>query len=263
MRIACAVEYGGDRFNGWQRQRHDPATVQEAVERALSRIADEPVHAICAGRTDAGVHAAGQVVHFDTGAPRPEKAWVMGTNSHLPPEVAIRWARQVPNDFHARFSVVDRRYCYLVREGMDRPALRHARVAWSVAALDTGAMAEAAAALHGEHDFSAFRSAACQAPNPVRRIHDIGVSRHGRVVRIDVCGDAFLHNMVRIIAGTLMAVGRGDQPPAWAAEVLAGRDRTRAAATAPAQGLYFLGPRYPERFALPPAGDPVWPGAAE
>ncbi|MDZ7749996.1 MAG: tRNA pseudouridine(38-40) synthase TruA [Halofilum sp. (in: g-proteobacteria)] len=215
---------------------------------------------VCAGRTDAGVHATGQVIHFDTPARRPDKAWVMGSNSNLPADVAVRWAQPVDDGFHARFSTVDRTYAYLVREGMDRPALWGGRAAWSAAALDERAMARAAAALVGEHDFSAFRSAACQAPNPVRRIERVTVARHERVIRIDVRGNAFLHNMVRIIAGSLMAVGRGDREPGWIAEVLAARERTRAAATAPAEGLYFLGPRYPERFGLPPAGGPLWPG---
>lgn len=260
MRIACAVEYDGTRFHGWQRQAHGARTVQAAIEAALGGVADAPVSAVCAGRTDAGVHATGQVIHFDTAAERPARAWVMGGNSNLPGDVALRWARPVDAAFHARFSVVERSYCYLVREGMDRPALWQGRAAWSAAALDEHAMARAAAALVGEHDFTAFRSAACQAPSPVRRIERIRVARHERVIRIDVVGNAFLHNMVRIIAGNLMAVGRGERDPAWIGQLLAARDRTRGAATAPAQGLYFLGPRYPERFDLPPAGGPLWPG---
>ena len=262
-RLACAVEYDGGRFHGWQRQRHGARTVQECVERALGGVADEPISVTCAGRTDAGVHAAGQVIHFDTSAERPEKAWVMGANSNLPADVALRWARPVATAFHARFSVVDRRYCYLIREGMDRPALWHGRAAWSARALDTAAMAAGAAHLLGEHDFSAFRSAGCQAPNPVRRLDRVGVSRHARIVRIDVVGNAFLHNMVRIIAGALMTVGRGDRPPEWLGELLAGGERRRGPATAPARGLYFLGPRYPERFRLPEAADPVHPGAGD
>jgi tRNA pseudouridine38-40 synthase len=259
-RIACAIEYDGARFHGWQRQAHDSRTVQETVERGLGRVAAEPLKTYCAGRTDAGVHALGQVVHFDTSASRPCRAWVMGANSNLPREVAVRWARAVPEDFHARFSVVERRYAYLVREGMDRPALAHGRVAWTPRALDEQRMAEAAQALIGEHDFSAFRSAACQAPNPVRRIEAIDVSRHGRFVRLDVRGNAFLHNMVRIIAGTLMAVGRGEREPGWIAELLAAGERAAAGATAPPDGLYFLGPVYPPRFELPPAAGPLWPG---
>lgn len=257
MRIACGVEYDGAAFQGWQVQSGEARTVQAAVERALGRIADEPVHTICAGRTDTGVHASGQVIHFDTGAERPERAWVMGANSHLPADVAIRWARPLDDDFHARFSAVDRLYRYLVTEGTSRSALWRARAAWSAHTLDIDAMRAAAGHLVGEHDFSAFRTAACRARNPVRTMHTLDVERRGGFLVIDIRANAFLHNMVRIIVGTLLTVGRGEQPPDWAGELLAGRDRTRGGATAPPQGLYFLGPSYPERFALPSRDETV------
>jgi tRNA pseudouridine38-40 synthase len=251
VRIVCGVEYDGAAFQGWQIQAAGARTVQSAVEQAFGCIADEPVHTICAGRTDTGVHATGQVVHFDTAAERPERAWTLGGNTHLPADVAIRWARPVDPDFHARFSAVDRRYRYLVVEGAIRPALWRARAGWSTHALDVDAMRAAADHLTGEHDFSAFRTAACQARDPVRCVHALEVERQGPFVAIDIRANGFLHNMVRIITGTLLTVGRRECPPEWTAELLAGRDRTAGGATAPAQGLYFLGPSYPERFALP------------
>jgi tRNA pseudouridine38-40 synthase len=255
VRIVCGVEYDGAAFKGWQIQAGGTRTVQAAVEQALGRVADQPVQTVCAGRTDTGVHATGQVVHFDTDAQRPDRAWVMGCNTHLPADVSIRWARPVDGDFHARFNAIDRRYRYLVVEGASRPALWRARVAWSTHVLDVDAMRAAAGHLTGEHDFSAFRTAACQARNPVRCVHALEVERQGPFVAIDIRANGFLHNMVRIITGTLLTIGQGERPPEWAGELLAGRDRTAGGATAPAQGLYFLGPRYPERFALPPRDD--------
>ncbi len=257
MRIACGVEYDGAAFQGWQIQSGTARTLQAAVEQALGRIADGPVRTVCAGRTDTGVHASGQVVHFDTMAQRPERAWVMGGNTHLPADVAIRWARAVDGDFHARFSASDRLYRYLVIEGASRSALWRARAAWSAYTLDLEAMRAAGGHLIGEHDFSAFRTAACRARNPVRTVHALELERRGGFLAIDIRANAFLHNMVRIIVGTLLTVGRGERPPDWVGELLAGRDRTRGGATAPPQGLYFLGPRYPERFALPPRDETV------
>jgi len=260
VRIACAIEYDGSRFHGWQRQPAGTRTVQKTLEDGLSRIADEPVRTVAAGRTDAGVHATGQVVHFDTVAERPERAWVMGGNTHLPDDVAVRWARQVPDDFDARFSVIDRTYAYFIRMGSDRPALWQQRAAWSHQRLDPQAMEAAGQHLLGERDFSAFRSAACQAPHAVRRLDAIQVAQYDRTIRVDVRGNAFLHNMVRIVVGVLMAVGRGDRSAEWVDRVLASRDRRCAGATAPAGGLYFVGPRYPAGFQVPSAGAPLWPG---
>lgn len=250
MRIACVVEYDGSGFRGWQSQRQG-RTVQGALEQALSAIADERVTVVCAGRTDAGVHATGQVVHFDTAADRPDRAWLMGTNSNLPRDVAVRFVQPVEPRFHARHTAIARRYRYLIAAGPDRPALWRERAGWNHAALDAAAMQRGAAFLLGERDFSAFRSADCQSNTPMRRIEDITVTESLGWVRIDVTGNAFLHNMVRIIVGTLLAVGRGERAPEWVGDVLAGGDRRRAGVTAKAEGLYFLGPRYPDDFDLP------------
>lgn len=250
MRIACVVEYDGSGFRGWQSQRRG-RTVQGALEQALSRVADEAVTVVCAGRTDAGVHATGQVVHFDTAADRPDRAWLMGTNSNLPGDVAVRFVLPVASRFHARHTAIGRHYRYLIAAGPDRPALWRDRAGWNHAALDAAAMQRGADYLLGERDFSAFRSADCQSSTPMRRIDDITVTAAPGWVRIDVNGNAFLHNMVRIIVGTLLAVGRGERAPEWVGEVLAEGDRRRAGVTAKAEGLYFLGPQYPEGFGLP------------
>ncbi len=250
MRIACVVEYDGSGFRGWQWQRRG-RTVQGALERALSAVADEPVTVVCAGRTDAGVHATGQVVHFDTAAARPDRAWLMGTNSNLPGDIAVRFVLPTDPHFHARHTAIGRHYRYLIATGSDRPALWRDRAGWNHAALDAAAMQRGANYLLGERDFSAFRSADCQSNTPMRRIDDIAVAESPGWVRIDVTGNAFLHNMVRIIVGTLLAVGRGERAPEWVGDVLAGGDRRRAGVTAKAEGLYFLGPRYPEGFDLP------------
>lgn len=265
MRVACVVEYDGAGFRGWQVQEAGVRTVQAVVERALARVADAPVDTVCAGRTDSGVHATGQVIHFDTTAIRPDKAWVMGTNDHLPPDVAIRGALAVPDAFHARYGAVARSYRYVIVEGWNRPALWRARAAWSRRTLDAAAMQAGARWLVGEHDFTSFRTAACQARHPVRTVHALEVARTGGTITIDIRANAFLHNMVRIIAGVLMTVGRGERPPEWVGEVLARRDRTRGGVTAPPQGLYFLGPTYPPDFGVPapvPLGRPGPEGGA-
>lgn len=259
MRIACVVEYDGSGFRGWQSQRRG-RTVQQALEDALSAVADERIAVVCAGRTDAGVHATGQVVHFDTVAERPDRAWLMGTNSHLPDDVAVRFAAPVDPGFHARHAAIARHYRYLIGAGPDRPALWRDRAGWNHAALDVAAMQRGADYLLGERDFSAFRSADCQSRTPMRRIDRITVAASSGWVRIDVTGNAFLHNMVRIIVGTLLAVGRGERAPEWVGEVLAAGDRRRAGITAKAEGLYFLGPRYPGDSALPvPRADEAFP----
>lgn len=250
MRIACVVEYDGSGFHGWQSQRQG-RTVQGALEQALSAVADEPVTVVCAGRTDAGVHATGQVVHFDTAADRPDRAWLMGTNSNLPGDVAVRYVLPVGPRFHARHTAIGRHYRYVIAAGPDRPALWRDRAGWNHAALDAAAMQRGAAFLLGERDFSAFRSADCQSNTPMRRIDEITVAESRGWVRIDVTGNAFLHNMVRIIVGTLLAVGCGERAPEWVGDVLARGDRRRAGATAKAEGLYFLGPRYPDGVGLP------------
>lgn len=258
-RIACGIEYDGTGFRGWQAQTPGVRTVQVTVEAALASVADHAVRAVCAGRTDAGVHAVGQVIHFDAEHARSEKAWLMGANTHLPDDVAVRWVRPVADDFDARYSAIARSYRYLVLEGWDRPALWRKRALWSHRELDTEAMTAAAEPLLGEHDFSAFRSAECQAAHAVRRLERLQVRRSGATVSIDVRANAFLHNMVRILVGTLLLVGRGERPIEWPAALLAGRDRTAGGATAPAHGLYLLGPTYPDVHALPAPREGVWP----
>lgn len=263
MRVACGVEYDGSRFLGWQRQRGTARTVQGAIELALARVANHPIHVVCAGRTDTGVHATTQVFHFDTPAERPEKAWVMGANTALPDDVALRWARPVPNDFHARYSACSRQYRYVILEGWNRSALWRARAGWYHTQLDLAAMQAGAARLIGEHDFSAFRSSACQAAHAVRKLERVGVRRLGSAVVVDIEGNAFLHNMVRITAGVLMAIGAGDREPPWVDHLLATGDRRQAGKTAPAHGLYLIGPAYPQRFGLPPPEPPQWPATPE
>lgn len=255
QRWAACVEYDGSGYSGWQAQSHAPS-IQEAVEAALSAVADHPLRVVCCGRTDAGVHAFGQVIHFDSDATRPAHAWVFGANSHLPADVALRWARRVDADFHARYSALVRDYRYLILNHPARSPLFARRAAPCRHPLDTQRMAQAGRLLVGERDFSAFRAAACQAKSPVRRIHRLRVERRGDFVLIDVRANAFLHHMVRNIAGSLMTVGRGLRPPAWIDDLLAGRDRRAAGVTAPAQGLYFLGPEYPSRFDLPARPEP-------
>ena len=250
MRIALGIEYDGTDFLGWQRLTHG-ASVQVALEAALSRVADADIEVTCAGRTDSGVHARCQVVHFDTEAQRSERGWTLGTNSNLPSSVAVRWARQTGEDFHARFGALARRYRYVIVNRAMRPALDARYVAWERVPLDAAAMHAAAQALPGEHDFSAFRTVACQARTAMRNVHDIRVVRVEECVVIEVQANAFLHHMVRNIVGSLVPVGRGEQAVSWIAELLAGRDRALAGPTAPAQGLTFLAPLYPAEYGLP------------
>ncbi len=253
MRMACVVEYDGSEFCGWQTQRRG-RTVQASLEHALAAVADHPVSVVCAGRTDAGVHATGQVIHFDTRVERPGRAWLMGGNTHLPRDAALRWTGRVDPGFHARYSAQVRHYRYLIVEGPDRPALWRDRAAWSRQRLDVEAMNRAAPHFLGERDFSAFRAAACQSTTAMRRIDTVRVRRRGRWVAIDIAGNAFLHNMVRIMAGTLMCVGRGERSPDWVAELTASGDRRLAGATARPEGLYFLGPDYDAHWGVPRPG---------
>jgi len=225
--------------------------VQEHLERALSEIAQSAVHTTVAGRTDAGVHALGQVVHFDAPVPRPALAWTRGVNRYLPPSISVVWARPVPARFHARFTAVGRRYRYCILNRSERSALFAGRAAWIPRPLEVEAMQEAAGRLLGRHDFSAFRAAACQAKHPLRELRLLRVTRCGDWVFVDAEANAFLHHMVRNLVGVLLSVGWGDRPPDWAAQVLASRDRRQAGVTAPAEGLYFVAAVYPPSFALP------------
>ncbi|HEY6455076.1 MAG TPA: tRNA pseudouridine(38-40) synthase TruA [Steroidobacteraceae bacterium] len=250
-RIAVALEYDGAPFSGWQTQQAGVSSVQEAAEAAFSRIAAETVSLVCAGRTDAGVHALGQIAHFDTRAVRAERGWVLGANSHLPDSISVRWACTVPAHFHARYSAESRTYRYFILNRLGRCALAAQRAALIYRPLEVERMNAAAALLLGEHDFSAFRAAGCQARSPIRRLYTLQVARVGDTVMIEATANAFLHHMVRNLVGLLLDVGVGKASPQWAAEVLAGRDRTRSAPTAPAQGLYFWKVRYPRAFGLP------------
>ncbi|GMV28662.1 MAG: tRNA pseudouridine synthase A [Rhodanobacteraceae bacterium] len=250
MRIALGVEYDGTDFLGWQRLDRG-RTVQGVLEQALSFVAAEPVEVTCAGRTDAGVHARCQVIHFDAPVERADRSWLLGTNSRLPGDVCVRWLQRVPDDFHARFSARARRYRYTLLNRAVRPALDARFVAWERLPLDAARMQQAARQLLGEHDFSAFRTVACQAPNPVRTIHMLDVTREGERIHVDIQANAFLHHMVRNIVGSLLPVGRGERDPHWVRDVLAGRDRTLAGPTAPSQGLAFLHPSYPAEWRLP------------
>jgi tRNA pseudouridine38-40 synthase len=249
-RIALGIEYDGTAYSGWQTQPH-ARSVQQELERALSRVADHTVTLTAAGRTDAGVHALGQVAHFDSEAPRPLHAWVLGTNAESANDVSVLWARAVPVDFNARHSALSRSYLYRMLNGPMRPALERDRVCWRREPLDAGRMHAAAQVLVGEHDFSSFRAAQCQSRTPIRRVREISVVRSGDYLDLRVRANAFLHHMVRNIAGVLLAVGRGDRPPQWVAELLDVRDRTLAGVTAPPQGLYLAGVEYPSGFELP------------
>ncbi len=252
MRLALGLSYLGTAYRGWQSQP-DVATVQDAVEQALGRFAggSSPLRTICAGRTDTGVHALNQVIHLDTEIDRREFSWVRGSNRYLPMDIAVQWCRRVPDGFHARFAARGRRYVYLLLESAVRPSLESDRVGWVFRPLDGDAMREAASLLIGEHDFSAFRSAQCQALSPIKQLREITISRNGHCWRFDFEASAFLHHMVRNLMGSLIAVGSGSRSAAWLAEVLAGRDRAQAAPTFSPNGLYFVGPHYDAALALP------------
>jgi tRNA pseudouridine38-40 synthase len=249
-RLALGVSYRGSAYRGWQSQPGGQ-TVQDALEAALSAFVDLPVTTVCAGRTDAGVHAFNQVVHLDSPVARDAFSWLRGTNRHLPADIALQWARPVSDDFHARFHARGRRYRYLLLESALRPALEAGAVGWSFRPLDAEAMRAAAALLVGEHDFSSFRSSECQAKSPVKTLRAITIGRRGAYWRFDFDGSAFLHHMVRNIMGCLVAVGSGRQPPGWLGDVLAARHRDAAAPTFAADGLYFAGPYYDAALGLP------------
>lgn len=249
-RFALGIEYDGAAFRGWQSQAHGQ-TVQDALERALTSVASKEIRVICAGRTDAGVHALGQIVHFDCPVDRPATAWVRGTNAHLPPQVAVRWASEVDPRFHARFDALSRSYTYLLHNHPVRPALRHGHIGWHHRPLDAGHMHEAAQALLGEQDFSAFRAAECQAKTPVKIMHEARVRRHGEIIVFDFRASAFLQHMVRNIVGALVHVGQGREPVSSIPRLLASRDRTRAAPTFSPAGLYLTGVEYAAHWQIP------------
>ena len=249
MKIAACIEYKGTAYCGWQRQAHAPS-VQEEVEKALSKIANTPIAIYCAGRTDTGVHGIGQVIHFATDAERDQRAWQRGTNTHLPYDITVRWARPISEDFHARFSALSRHYRYIILNRDSRSAILHQQVYWHRPVLNADKMHCAAQALLGKQDFTSFRATACQAPHPIREMQKITVQRDGDFIYIDIQANAFLHHMVRNIVGSLLAIGHNKQSTDWLAELLQQKDRTLAAATAPACGLYFIAVDYPEKFQL-------------
>lgn len=249
-RIALGIEYDGSRYYGWQRQQ-EVRSVQEKLEKALSQVANEPVSVFCAGRTDAGVHATGQVVHFETSADRKDSAWTLGINANLPKDIAVRWVHSVASEFHARFSATARRYRYIIYNQRLRPAVMGQGVTHFHLPLDARLMHEAAQCLLGEYDFTSFRAVQCQSRTPWRHVMQVQVSRYGSYIVVDIKANAFVHHMVRNIVGSLMEIGCGHRPVCWMAELLAAKDRTLAAATARPEGLYLVSVDYPSRFAIP------------
>jgi tRNA pseudouridine38-40 synthase len=256
MRLALGLEYDGRDYAGWQHQGHSRA-VQTVVETALARVADHPVHITAAGRTDSGVHATLQVIHFDTEVARSPRGWMLGTNSNLPPDVAVQWVQPVAESFSARRSALARTYRYLIDNRLPRPALGHGRATWERRPLDAARMHAAAQALLGEHDFSAFRALSCQARSATRQVSVARVWREGDLVQFEIRANAFLHHMVRNLAGSLLDIGAGEQPEGWLAELLAERDRSVAGATARPDGLYLIDVEYPAEFGLPRGRPPL------
>ena len=249
MRIALGVEYDGSRYHGWQAQA-GLHTIQQVLETALTRVADTGVSVVCAGRTDTGVHATNQVVHFDCDVVRPIRSWVSGTNTFLPKDVCVKWAKFMPDDFHARYSAQSRRYRYVIYNSPIRPSLLRSNLTWNYRHLDDKAMALGAECLIGENDYTSFRSVECQSNTPMRQVLDLQVRREGELVLIDITANAFLHHMVRNIAGVLMAVGSNKKSSEWVREVLLARDRRLGAETAPPYGLYLVDVVYPEHFEI-------------
>lgn len=250
-RVALVFEYNGSGFHGWQYQKSGIPSVEGHLQQACSKVANHEVELVCAGRTDAGVHASAQVVHFDTPVSRSMRSWVMGINTALPPGISVRWAGNVDDTFHARFSAVSRRYRYIIASQAVRPAIGQGCVSWTYRVLDSDVMNRAGQHLVGEHDFSAFRAAGCQSKSPFRNVHAVTVTRHSAYVVIDIQANAFLHHMVRNIAGALMAVGSGEHPEHWIRDILSLGDRRKAAVTAPPNGLFLVNVGYPQAFGLP------------
>jgi tRNA pseudouridine38-40 synthase len=255
MRIALGLSYAGQAYEGWQSQASGK-TVQDQLEKALATFAGEQISTLCAGRTDSGVHGLQQVVHFDTPLERDMSSWVRGTNTYLPADIAVQWARQVPAKFHSRASAMARRYIYICLQSPVRPSLEAGRVGWVFRAMQSQPMQMAAQTLLGEHDFTSFRASSCQALSPVKTLHRIDIQRIGQhsdsaYWRFDFTGNAFLHHMIRNIMGCLVLIGQGLKPPEWMAEVLAARDRKAAAPTFAPDGLYFAGPLYDPQWGLP------------
>jgi tRNA pseudouridine38-40 synthase len=257
QRIAFGIEYDGANYYGWQRQAHHSA-IQTHLEAAIAKVADHDVSTFCAGRTDAGVHACGQVVHFDTTALRPEFAWLRGVNTYLPRDIRVLWCKFVDSEFDARKSALSRRYCYVISNRPVRPGIMHKAITWILGDLEIEAMQKGARYLLGNHDFTSFRATACQAKTPIRTVQNIDVFRRGMSIIIDIRANAFLHHMVRNIAGTLIAVGHQKYPPAWVDEVLKAKDRRMAGMMAAPNGLYLVNVSYPTRFDIPLFAHAPW-----
>lgn len=257
QRIALGIEYSGANYAGWQRQHSQPS-VQEHLEKAISKVASHLISVVCAGRTDAGVHASAQVVHFDTISIRNELAWIRGVNTYLPHDIRVLWSKSVSNEFNARRSATSRRYCYIIANRVIKPGIMHQAMTWIFGFLDVSSMQEGAHYLLGHHDFSSFRATQCQANSPYRTIHSINVSRQGENIIIDITANAFLHHMVRNIVGTLIAVGQNKQKPLWVQEVLLAKDRRHAGYTAPPEGLYLANVNYPTYFEIPSQNHLPW-----
>ncbi|MEJ2669438.1 MAG: tRNA pseudouridine(38-40) synthase TruA [Gammaproteobacteria bacterium] len=253
MRIALGLEYDGSCFHGWQWQQHEPQTVQAELERALSSIADRPVRVMCAGRTDAGVHASHQVVHFDTEAKRADQAWSRGANTLLPHNIAVKWAKKVPETFHARYSALSRTYRYVLYNSAHRPGMLRPFLSWFYKPLDVAVMRRAATYLLGEQDFTSLRAKDCQSRSSKRCIQAVSLEQQGPFIVLEIRANAFLKHMVRNIVGLLVTVGQGDREPDWVLEVLAARDRSQAGITASPHGLSLVNIEYPAEFDLPRA----------
>lgn len=249
MRIALVLEYDGSQYHGWQAQA-GLHTVQHAVEQALSKVADSPVTVVCAGRTDTGVHATNQVIHFDTDKERNIRAWIHGANSFLPKDICVKWGKELPEEFNARYSATARRYRYVIYNGVIRPAVLRSNMTWQYRQLEHRLMHQAAQILLGENDFTSFRAVECQSHTAMRNVHKLQVTRMNDLVLIDITANAFLHHMVRNIAGVLIAVGSGKNPVSWVEEVLKAKDRKLGAETAPAYGLYLAQITYPKEFSI-------------
>jgi len=250
MQIALGIEYDGAKYYGWQRQK-EVISVQQTLEKALSLIANHKVTVTCAGRTDAGVHSTGQVIHFETSANRKEVAWTLGVNANLPDDISVRWVKSVNDDFHARFSATARRYRYIICNSAFRPSILQSGLSYYHEVLDAKLMHQAGQFVVGEHDFTSFRALHCQASSPVRSIEFFNVTRRGEFIIIDIKANAFLYHMVRNLAGSLIEIGKQNKPVNWLASLLELKDRSKAAATAKAGGLYFVEVDYPACFSLP------------
>ena len=250
MKIALGIEYAGYNYYGWQKQSISP-TIQETVESALSDIANEIVNVYCAGRTDTGVHAIQQVIHFETLSVREPHSWILGANSKLPKDISVIWALNVDDNFHARYAAENRTYQYLILNRRSRPAILNGLITWECQQLDFKKMVEASKCLLGQHDFTSFRAASCQAKSPIRTVHKLEINKIEDYFVITICANGFLHHMVRNIVGVLVPIGDGRQPVSWALDVLESRDRTQGGVTSPPEGLYFVNAHYPTEYAFP------------